>query len=344
MKKILCIIILSFFSLYCFSQAAEEYIGNYTLNNLIQNKQYENNYKSGTLFPLKYYKIAFHIVRTSAGTTERQGIESDINKAIALMNEKYTGANVQFYICDIDYINSDSYYNFNLQDQSVLLNTYNNSDAINVYLFNYMYSGTNQYWGYTYMPGYTYASTNLIALRHSTFDELVTITHEFGHFFGLPHTHNDFGSSNNEFVDGSNCDKAGDFFCDTPADPKLDFNNDVDINCNYTGAKIDAHGDSYDPATDLIMSYARHSCRTRFSLEQLSSLNFWANTQWRTCFSHMYTLENTTLSSNQTIIEDAIVFKNVNVTNNATITLIPCAIVEISGDSKISLGSTLIIQ
>ena len=46
--------------------------------------------------------------------------------------------------------------------------------------------------------------------------------HEMGHFFGLLHTH---GYSNtvktDEFVDGSNCNEAGDYFCDTPADPRL---------------------------------------------------------------------------------------------------------------------------
>ncbi|MEN6502331.1 MAG: hypothetical protein ABFC55_08130 [Tenuifilaceae bacterium] len=145
-------------------------------------------------------------------------------------------------------------------------------------------------------------------------------------------------------MDGSNCEVAGDFFCDTPADPKLNFADDVNESCVYTGGRIDAHGDAYNPATDLIMSYARHNCRTRFSSEQLNSVNYWANQSIRTCFSHMYVLENITLSSDQFITQDVIALRNVKVVSNSKVILKPCAIVEISGDSEISLGSTLDIE
>lgn len=45
-------------------------------------------------------------------------------------------------------------------------------------------------------------------------------------------------------MDGSNCEVAGDFFCDTPADPKLNFVDDVNESCVNTGGRIDAHGDA----------------------------------------------------------------------------------------------------
>ncbi len=344
MKKILCIIILFFFSFYCYSQG-EHYV-NYSLNDILWIKNQEALYKkSKSLFPLKYYKIAFHIVRTSAGTG---GLDvSKIYKALGFMNEKYIGANVQFYICDISYIDNDTYYNFNrTYEESNLTRTYNIGDAINIYLFGNMtymddHSVEQNLWGISVLP----PGASLIELRNETMDELTTITHEVGHSFGLPHTHNDyFPGVPNEYVDGSNCSTAGDFFCDTPADPKLHFEADVNEACVYCGGATDAHGDAYNPSTDLIMSYARHNCRTRFSLEQLGSINYWANQSCRTCYSHMYTLENTILSSNQTITEDVIILRNIKVENNSAIILQPCALVEISGDSEISLGSTLDIE
>lgn len=351
MKKIFSIaIVLLTFSFYCYSQEGEEYIGNYTFENIISNHQYEMNFKSDSLLFPRYYKIAFHLIRTNAGTTIRQGIEADINKGLAYMNEKFKGANIQFYICDIHYIDNDSLFNFNLKDQYYLLNTYNHSDAINCYLFNYLFKVktdslgnlyNQEYWGYTYMPAYTYETTNMIALKQATFEEFVTLTHEFGHFFGLPHTHNDYGAYNDEFVNGENCSTAGDKFCDTPADPNLEFETYVSENCEYIGDMIDGHGDTYDPDVTLIMSYARHKCRTRFSLEQLSSLNFWANTSWRTCFSHMQTIENVVISSNQDIVEDIILIKNTNIENNAEVKLKSCSFVKITGDFEVKLGSTL---
>lgn len=292
------------------------------------------SYSQEVLHPLKYYKVAFHIVRTSAGTTNRVGLETDIQKAIKYMNTKYIGANVQFYICDIYYIDNDTYYDFNTSDQNTLMQTYNISDAINVYLFNSM----PNLWGYTYQPiRYNPNTANFIGLRHEIMDLFVTVTHEFGHFFGLPHTHD----GTHEYVDGSNCSTAGDKFCDTPADPDLQFETYVNENCEYTGDMVDGHGDPYDPDVTLIMSYARHKCRTRFSQEQLAEINFWANHLVRLGFSHMHTFEDVTLSSNQDIEEDVILIKNTKIENNIEVNLKPCAFVEISGDSEVKLGSIL---
>lgn len=338
MNKIFLSIIGFIIVLNCYSQEVHNI--NYTLNDVLWLKKQEANAQPKSNSTLKYYKIAFHIVRASNGTGGVE--ESKIYEALNFMNELYIGANVQFYICGgFDYIDSDTYFNFQMSTEYNLRMAYNISDAINVYLFNTMASGTEAWYGYTYLPIY---NTNIVALRNSTLENLSTITHEFGHFFGLPHTHNDFGSNNNEFVDGSNCHIAGDFFCDTPADPKLDFIQDVNESCIYTGGKTDENGDPYNPATDLIMSYARHRCRTRFSQEQLNSINYWANQSVRTCFSHMTVLENTNITSNQTINNDFIFLKNINIINNAKVVLKSCVEVELTGDSEIALGATLDIQ
>jgi len=94
------------------------------------------------------------------------------------------------------------------------------------------------------------------------------IIHEIGHYFGLYHTHEPIDNpsdlaSGNECPDGSNCCTAGDFICDTDADPGYShaINNgcgtrngcDVDVSGCVSGC-----GDNYSafPNTmNNIMSY-----------------------------------------------------------------------------------------
>ena len=98
-----------------------------------------------------------------------------------------------------------------------------------------------------------------------------TIAHETGHIFSLEHT---FGTgdvlaaaagepfdSTDELVDGSNCGTAGDFVCDTPADPYIFPSGDETEpvvyfeNCIFVYDSVDANGHYYDPLPGNIMSY-----------------------------------------------------------------------------------------
>ncbi|MFV0501450.1 MAG: M43 family zinc metalloprotease [Bacteroidales bacterium] len=296
------------------------------------------SYSQEHLKLLKYYKVAFHIVRTSAGTTNITGLELDIQKAIKYMNDKFIGANIQFYICginSINYIDNDTYFNISGDLSSITgaMAPYRIENAINVFLFNSM---VDDLWGFSSTP-----DEGTIAVRHEVIQgQLVTVTHEFGHFFWLSHTH----SGGNEFVtrgESANCTTAGDGFCDTPADPNLEFETYVDENCDYTGTMVDARGDTYDPDVTLIMSYARHKCRTRFSQEQLARMNLIATQGAWIVYSHMQYFENTAITTDYDIEEDVILIKNTKIENNAEVRLKPCAFVEISGDSEVKLGSTL---
>ncbi|MBK9598328.1 MAG: hypothetical protein IPO60_08400 [Flavobacteriales bacterium] len=79
--------------------------------------------------------------------------------------------------------------------------------------------------------------------------------HEVGHALGLMHTHDTVLGA--ELVDGSNCATAGDFICDTPADPDLGLPGMIAYaGCTYIGTALDANGEAYHPSTSNIMSYS----------------------------------------------------------------------------------------
>jgi hypothetical protein len=77
-----------------------------------------------------------------------------------------------------------------------------------------------------------------------------------------------------EFVDGSNCNDAGDYFCDTPADPMLSpaIVNGANVNaqCVYFGNQKDGHNQLYVPDATNIMSYAPSKCLSHFSHRTIS--------------------------------------------------------------------------
>ncbi|MBK6902936.1 MAG: hypothetical protein IPH04_09020 [Saprospirales bacterium] len=110
-----------------------------------------------------------------------------------------------------------------------------------------------------------------IAIRHDFFDASV-LAHEMGHFLGLYHTHEDWLGDGKEYVNGSNCLSAGDFLCDTPADPNLLYY--TDDNCQYVGTLTDPLGDAYQPDVENIMSYS--GCvETLFSPQQTRRMNYY---------------------------------------------------------------------
>lgn len=122
---------------------------------------------------------------------------------------------------------------------------------------------------------------------------LTTLAHEIGHFFTLEHTHrnSDKGKCRQEAVSrtrkfklkqffgcippkwGKICEKSGDGFCDTPADPELS-SSKVNSSCNYTAGETDNWGDTYHPDENNIMSYSRRSCRNNFSYGQASAMYY----------------------------------------------------------------------
>ncbi|WP_350206773.1 T9SS type A sorting domain-containing protein [Ekhidna sp.] len=212
------------------------------------------------------YSVAItpHVVRKADGTgglTEEQIID-----AIDDLNAAYVGTQLRFYINDnINFIDSDEYYDFDSSQEGNFAPNYNVANTINIYFFNSLSSGESPLCGYTYLPS---NGKNLIMMANSCTLSGGTLPHEMGHFFNLYHTH---GTTNtgttDELVDGSNCETNGDRICDTPADPNLSGVVDSSV-CAYGGTATDANGQNFKPDPRNFMSYATNSCLTLFTQGQ----------------------------------------------------------------------------
>jgi hypothetical protein len=212
--------------------------------------------------------VQWHVVRSAAGL----GGLSDAEAALLLdtLNHFFRPAGIRFYACGpVHAIHSDAHFRLNTGSESALCDPNDRIGAINIYVVDEVLLGGMPICGYAYFPG----GLDRVILDADCARNGNTIVHEMGHYLGLDHTHGPGLGSSLELVNGSNCMVAGDGFCDTPADPGLNYFT-VSSGCVYGGTVLDANGQVYQPATDNFMSYARLSCRRRFSPEQLKHMAY----------------------------------------------------------------------
>ena len=209
--------------------------------------------------------LAFHVVRTSAGTG---GIaQSQLDQAMLDLEDAWAGSNICFYLAEQDTINSTTYYYIDNDTEADNLRGINdNADLLDCYF-------VGDVMGYCGMSTFSWYAIQGILYTNScvgTASNPSTFPHEIGHYFDLFHTHET--AVGTECPDGSNCDTAGDLVCDTPADPGLGSSN-VNTSCVYTGSStIYCNGAtrSYNPDPENLMSYSRKTCRTEFTPAQFT--------------------------------------------------------------------------
>ncbi|PSR01866.1 MAG: hypothetical protein BRD50_08030 [Bacteroidetes bacterium SW_11_45_7] len=230
-----------------------------------QVKQQEKAHKQRGLKDTTYYiPLKAHIVGKDDGTGYYS--ISTLFQAMCNLNEQMEPTNMYFYLKgEVDYIDNSDFYQHGYQNGALMMSQNNVADAANVYFVDDPNGAC----------GYFLSSANGVAINNTCAGpDNATIAHELGHFFGLPHTFyewegtdiRDGGSiaqSNQELVDGSNCNSTADGFCDTPPD-YFSFR----WACPESFRPTDPNGDTINPDESLIMSYSLDNCQQRFSSSQ----------------------------------------------------------------------------
>jgi uncharacterized repeat protein (TIGR01451 family) len=228
---------------------------------------------------VSYVPIRVHIFRNAVG---QGGIDlPKLNRVMAAANSYFlqNGYGILFYFAGTtpDYIDNDAYYaKFEVANENLWLAGRDAPDALNLYIVNNFDDPTLA--GYANYPSDDLTSTRLFVRQGDFFTSensfALNLTHELGHTFNLYHTFQGSIGSSPELVrrgPGANCSSAGDFVCDTPADPypRLEGTTTNSGGClRYTGSVTDPVGEVYDPSLSNIMSYYNH-CEHEFTSGQL---------------------------------------------------------------------------
>jgi len=225
------------------------------LDEITKNYSEENalSFNPNTISTLVKIPIRTHIIMSINGTP---GVNvNNIRNSISLVNSFFRYAGMQFYIDSIDYVNDYNYsfikYN-NLRKE--LLNRYMVNSRINLFLADSIQLGNNKSYGFTYFPNVPDSSIIYLDKQYVTGNSLATM---LGHFMGLLSTHETFGGR--ELVSEKNCSYAGDYICDTYADPGL-YNMVID-SCRYIGSMRDDNGRYFVPSVANIMSESPDKCK-----------------------------------------------------------------------------------
>jgi hypothetical protein len=217
-------------------------------------------------------RIYVHVVRRSDGTGGQT--PENVREALSYLDQDFNPHGIFFvWDCEIDYIDSDFYYAG--AALSIFFQNANN-DGIDIYLQPDEPTGAGPGQGRASgIPGdafYIFGSFwnppyNFLVRSHA-------ISHEMAHCLGLYHTHQ--GSPNDPFtssefceelVNQSNCITCGDYVCDTPADPYMNYNM-VAPDCEWLGSYTDPNGAPSNPDERNIMAYTHLDCMQYFTKGQ----------------------------------------------------------------------------
>jgi hypothetical protein len=215
-------------------------------------------------------------------------IQAFVTPIVNALNAKFSRICVSFENCSTVVIPNWNYNDWDGAIETDALNNWYTENTINLYLPRGDISSICQA-GYAYHPDAVPLNSrkrNMVVATGTGSD----LFHAFGHFFGLPHTFAETGTTTaspvppnsvivtREFVDGSNCSTHGDKFCDTEADPNVpgfvvapNGHNRYHIFCGYEGTEVDGKGDYYTPPFENYMSFWSQ-CSCRYSQEQYNHM------------------------------------------------------------------------
>ena len=215
--------------------------------------------------PAYTVRIVVHIIRRTDGTGGMTA--SQLTNALNILASDFQNHNICFSLKNIDYINSDNFYNTSWDSQfNSIIATNPSIDAIDIYMFPETNSGGGQASG---IP-----ANALVIGGNLNFNGIITysanshiLSHEMGHCLGLFHTFHGTCCEPGcpELVNGSNGTTCGDFVQDSPADPVRLFNYSLN-NCTWNNTSFrDANNDLYNPDEKIIMAYTYPQCMQYFT-------------------------------------------------------------------------------
>ena len=222
-----------------------------------------------------YVPIKFHLVGKDDGS--RRVNESNVLDMLCATNTDFADQNIQFYIKgDFNYIDNDAVFDNHQQTQRGIMTFSKDNQALNVFLLERVSQNP-------FVGGYYTSLYDWIVIRNSDVNSSYVLTHEIGHFFSLPHPFQGWdaegfqpteagqmapvtspGGIPSEKADGSNCEDAGDFICDTPADY-----NAFGSSCNPSFSVLDPDSIEIQPDRTLFMSYFQCEARNAYHFSEM---------------------------------------------------------------------------
>lgn len=235
---------------------------------------------------VQYVPIHFHLVANTAGAGRHK--EWRVLDQLCEMNEFYSLQDIRFYLSPHPThglfdksINNDNVYEN--QTNTFVMENRRHDNALNVFVVQEAVSGNPPIDGAITLAYYNIPRDWIVSRKDQiNSNGNGTLSHEVGHFFSLLHPFNgwDFEVFDNsypgfpnapsvsplgvptELMNGSNCNTAGDYICDTPPDY-----NFLEPDCVYNGGAKDPNGVLVDPMENNIMSYFSN-CNYAFTNEQ----------------------------------------------------------------------------
>ncbi len=224
----------------------------------------------------RYVPVTFHFVADDSENGYAR--PEQVLEQLASINSLYADQELTFYIDEFRYTADSRIYNTpSASTAEFQMRLKKDDDAMNIWMTQSAESGSNTP-GTTL--GYYSRSNDWIVIRKDEVSPTSgTLGHEIGHFFSLIHPHNGWdcepydeethgnpvssffspcnASVRVEFQDGSNCNNAGDFICDTPPDYMFGFGWSVggDQCAPYDAGTMDPQGDLCDPMENNVMGY-----------------------------------------------------------------------------------------
>jgi hypothetical protein len=212
--------------------------------------------------------LAFHVVRTSAGTG---GIGRDqLAAALADADAAFAPGRIGFHLVHADTIDDDALYTIESEVELMRLRSMNVvPGALNVYFVESLFYGI--FYGFSAYTADPFQGIVMANAATGTPENPATFPHEIAHYFDVLHTFDEVGGPG--CTSGEGCRVTGDLVCDTPAEPLVSSITELTPfpDCAYVGAATPpcAGDPPYAPDLTNYMSIGFPQCRDHFTRGQL---------------------------------------------------------------------------